>query len=51
MGALVGGLQVYGFHLPLGVVLSRVFRLNLIAMFLATNLRNPILAPLPASRR
>jgi len=51
MGALVGGLQVYGFHLPLGVVLSRVFRLNLITMFLATNLKSPIFAPLCVSRR
>lgn len=46
LGAFVGALPVYGFHLPLCVVLSRALRLNLITMFLTTNLNNPLFAPL-----
>ncbi len=46
LGAFIGALPVYGFHLPLCVVLSRALRLNLITMFLTTNLNNPLFAPL-----
>jgi len=46
LGAFIGAFPVYGLHLPLCVVLSRAFRLNLINMFLTTNLNNPIFAPL-----
>jgi uncharacterized protein (DUF2062 family) len=46
LGAFIGSFPVYGLHLPLCVVLSRAFRLNLINMFLTTNLNNPIFAPL-----
>lgn len=46
LGAFIGAFPAYGFHLPLCVVLSRVFRLNLITMFLTTNLNNPLFAPL-----
>jgi uncharacterized protein (DUF2062 family) len=46
LGAFIGAFPAYGFHLPLCVVLSRALRLNLITMFLTTNLNNPIFAPL-----
>jgi uncharacterized protein (DUF2062 family) len=46
LGAFIGVFPVYGFHLPLCVVLSRALRLNLITMFLTTNLNNPFFAPL-----
>ena len=46
LGAFIATSPAYGFHLALCVVLSRAFRLNLITMFLTTNLNNPIFAPL-----
>jgi len=44
-GVLIGCLPIYGLHLGACVLVNRLFRLNLIKMYLATNINNPISAP------
>jgi len=44
-GVFIGCLPFYGFHLGACVVVNRLFRLNLVKMYLATNLNNPFSAP------
>jgi len=45
MGVLIGCLPIYGLHLGVCVVVNRLFRLNLIKMYVATNINNPFSAP------
>lgn len=45
VGALIGCLPIYGLHLGACVLVNRLFRLNLIKMYLATNINNPFSAP------
>lgn len=45
LGAWIGCFPVYGFHLPICVVLGKLLRLNRAEMILATNLNNPLVAP------
>jgi 2-polyprenyl-3-methyl-5-hydroxy-6-metoxy-1,4-benzoquinol methylase len=42
---LIGCLPIYGLHLGACVLVNRLFRLNLIKMYLATNINNPFSAP------
>ncbi len=44
-GVLIGCFPIYGLHLGACVLVNRLFRLNLIKMYLATNINNPISAP------
>lgn len=44
-GVLIGCLPIYGLHLGVCVVVNRLFGLNLIKMYLATNINNPFSAP------
>lgn len=44
-GVLIGCLPIYGLHLGACVLVNRLFRLNLIKMYLATNINNPFSAP------
>jgi len=44
-GAFIGSLPVYGFHLPLCLVVGKLLGLNRIKAFLASNLNNPIVGP------
>ena len=45
VGGLIGFLPLYGLHLGLCVIASRLLRLNLVKMYLVTNVNNPLLAP------
>lgn len=45
VGAFIGCLPVYGFHLLLTVLVGRVLRLNRLKMYLAANVSNPLMAP------
>jgi len=45
VGTLIGSFPVYGFHLPICVVVGWVLRLNRVEMYLATNINNPFVAP------
>ena len=44
-GVLIGCFPLYGLHLGACVLVNRLFRLNLIKMYLATNINNPFSAP------
>jgi len=44
-GVLIGCLPIYGLHLGVCILVNRLFRLNLIKMYLATNINNPFSAP------
>ena len=44
-GVFIGCFPIYGLHLGACVVVNRLFRLNLIKMYLATNINNPFSAP------
>ena len=44
-GILIGCLPIYGLHLGACILVNRLFRLNLIKMYLATNINNPFSAP------
>lgn len=44
-GVLIGCLPIYGLHLGACVAVNRLFSLNLIKMYLATNINNPFSAP------
>ena len=44
-GVFIGCLPIYGLHLAACVIVNRLFRLNLIKMYLATNINNPFSAP------
>src|SRR5688572_18510239 len=45
VGAFIGCLPVFGFHLPLTIVAGRLLRLNRLKMYLAANVSNPVMAP------
>jgi uncharacterized protein (DUF2062 family) len=44
-GVLIGCFPIYGLHFGACVLVNRLFRLNLIKMYLATNINNPFSAP------
>lgn len=46
LGALVGSSPFFGLHAAIGLVLSRLFRLNLLGVTLGTQVSLPFLAPL-----
>ena len=46
VGVLIGCYPVYGLHLAISVIVGRILRLNRIEIYLATNVNNPITAPL-----
>ena len=46
VGAFIGCLPFYGFHLLLTILAGRVLRLNRLKMYAAANISNPLMAPL-----
>lgn len=44
-GVFIGCLPIYGLHLGACILINRLFRLNLLKMYLATNINNPFSAP------
>jgi peptidoglycan/xylan/chitin deacetylase (PgdA/CDA1 family)/uncharacterized protein (DUF2062 family) len=46
VGVFIGCLPLYGLHVALAVAAARVFRLNYAVVFLASNISNPLAAPL-----
>lgn len=45
LGAFIGCLPLYGFHLLLVIIVGRIFRLNRLKMYVAANISNPFFAP------
>lgn len=45
VGAVIACFPLYGLHLPLAVVASRLLRLNTVKTYLVTQLNNPVVAP------
>jgi len=45
VGAFIGCIPLYGFHLPLCITAASVLRLNQLTTYLAANLNNPLVAP------
>jgi uncharacterized protein (DUF2062 family) len=45
LGAFIGCLPFYGFHLLMVIVVGRVLRLNRLKMYAAANISNPLFAP------
>lgn len=48
LGVLIGTTPFFGFHAPIAIALALLFRLNVIAIFLGTQISIPPLAPLLA---
>ena len=46
LGVLIGVTPLYGFHLPIGVSLAHLFKLNKVITGIATNISIPPLVPL-----
>ena len=45
VGAFIGCLPFFGFHLLLTIMVGRVLRLNRLKMYAAANMSNPVMAP------
>jgi uncharacterized protein (DUF2062 family)/SAM-dependent methyltransferase len=45
VGAFIGCQPLFGFHLPLTILVGRVLRLNRLKMYVAANISNPLIAP------
>ena len=45
LGAFIGCLPFYGFHLLMVIVIGWLFRLNRLKMYVAANISNPLFAP------
>lgn len=45
VGLFVGTLPLYGLHLALCALVARVLRLNVVVVYLAANVSNPVFAP------
>ncbi len=45
VGLFVGTLPLYGLHLPICAAVSKAMRLNLVIVYLAANVSNPVVAP------